>query len=54
LTDAEIDGIFDAQATREARLAVADDVIVNDGTLASLYERVDVLHQRYLELGAAR
>lgn len=54
LNDAEIDGIFKAQATREERLAVADDVIVNDGTLASLYERVDELHQRYLELGAAR
>ena len=37
-----------AQATREDRLAVADDVIVNDGPLDALDEAVAALHQRYL------
>jgi Dephospho-CoA kinase (EC 2.7.1.24) len=39
-----------AQATREARLALADDVIENHGDEAALAEQVGVLHRRYLEL----
>lgn len=42
-----------AQASREARLAVADDVVVNDGTLDALRERVDVLHGELLARAAA-
>jgi dephospho-CoA kinase len=37
-----------AQAPRAARLAVADDVIRNDGTLASLREQVATLHAGYV------
>ena len=37
-----------AQATREERLAVADDVIANDGPLELLDGIVAQLHQRYL------
>jgi dephospho-CoA kinase len=40
--------ILAAQASREARLAAADDVIVNDGSLAELDARVDALHRAYL------
>jgi dephospho-CoA kinase len=36
-----------AQASREARLAIADDVVVNDGTLAKLEAAVDVLDRNY-------
>lgn len=45
-----------AQATRDQRLAVADDVIANDGPLEALDALVGALHGRYLELatGAAR
>jgi dephospho-CoA kinase len=39
-----------AQATRGQRLAVADDVIPNDGPLAALDAAVAALHARYLEL----
>ncbi len=42
-----------AQAGREQRLAIADDVIVNDGTLQALEARVSALHARYLALAAA-
>ncbi|TDK30044.1 dephospho-CoA kinase [Luteimonas terrae] len=38
-----------AQATREARLAIADDVIVNDGTLEALDAAIGVLDLRYRE-----
>ena len=42
------DAMLDAQASREQRLAIADDVIANDGTLAELDDRVRQLHERYL------
>ncbi len=46
----EIEAILAAQVSREARLAVADDVIDNSGTLDALQTRVDALHARYLAL----
>lgn len=46
----EINAIINAQATPEQRLAVADDIITNDGSLAKLSEAVAKLHSRYLEL----
>jgi dephospho-CoA kinase len=39
-----------AQATREARLAIADDVIENHGSEADLAARASELHARYLDL----
>lgn len=39
-----------AQAGREARLAIADDVIDNSGDMAALDAEVQKLHARYLEL----
>lgn len=42
-----------AQASRAERLAVADDVIANDGPLEALDAEVAALHARYLELAAA-
>jgi dephospho-CoA kinase len=39
-----------AQATREQRLAVADDVIQNDGDIANLRDQVEGLHRQYLSL----
>jgi dephospho-CoA kinase len=42
--------ILTAQASRADRLAVADDVISNTGTLPELEDRVEHLHQKYLQL----
>jgi dephospho-CoA kinase len=42
-----------AQASRAARLAQADDVIHNDGTLAELESQVAQLHETYLRLATA-
>ncbi|MGO1071143.1 dephospho-CoA kinase [Lysobacter sp. CA199] len=39
-----------AQATREARLAIADDVIVNDGPIDALKVQVEALDRRYRAL----
>ena len=46
--------ILASQAPRESRLALADDVIDNDGPEAALDARVTALHQQYLALAAAR
>jgi dephospho-CoA kinase len=43
-----------SQASRAARLAIADDVIVNDGPLAALQAAVGSLHQRYLAMSQRR
>ena len=39
-----------AQATRAERLAIADDILVNDGPLAALDAHVAALHARYQTL----
>lgn len=39
--------ILSAQASREQRLAIADDVIDNSGTIEELRKQVDTLHERY-------
>jgi dephospho-CoA kinase len=42
--------ILAAQASREARLAAADDVLRNSGSVADLRQAVDRLHEQYLQL----
>ena len=46
--------ILASQVARAARLALADDVIDNDGPVAALDAQVAFLHQRYLDLAAVR
>ena len=52
LTREQVLAILSAQATRQARLAAADDVIDNTGAVRELHERVDALHRRYLALAS--
>jgi dephospho-CoA kinase len=53
--DADLAGrMLAAQADRRARLAIADDVIVNDGALELLDAEVDALDRRYRALAALR
>ncbi|PPJ43340.1 MULTISPECIES: dephospho-CoA kinase [unclassified Pseudoxanthomonas] len=47
------DKMMAAQATRAQRLAIADDIVVNDGDLEHLVRAADALHARYLALAAA-
>lgn len=42
--------ILDSQASRSARLAAADDVLLNSGSVAELRQAVDRLHEQYLQL----
>lgn len=43
-----------AQSSRQQRLTIADDVIVNDGDESALDAQVAALHARYLELARRR
>nr|VFK14715.1 MAG: dephospho-CoA kinase [Candidatus Kentron sp. LFY] len=49
-SEAAIRAIIDAQASREGRLAAADDVIVNDGDVERLGRETMDVHYRYLEM----
>jgi dephospho-CoA kinase len=48
----QIKAIMAAQASREKRLSYADDVIVNDGTLKELANKVSKLHANYCQLAS--
>jgi dephospho-CoA kinase len=49
-TEEQARRILAAQSSRAERLAIADDVISNDGNLDAVREQVRVLHRRYLVL----
>ncbi len=53
LAEEQVRAILAAQASRAQRLAAADDVIANTGTLAELEAAVDALFQRYLQFAQA-
>ena len=50
LTASEVAAIMGSQASRQERLAIADDVVTNTSDLTAIHAQVDILHDRYLEL----
>lgn len=52
-SEPEVRAIMARQASRQARLAVADDVVDNSGNYAQLRAAAEALHARYLELARA-
>ena len=46
--------MIDAQASREQRLALAEDVVTNDGHPDALQAQVEALHRQYLAAAAQR
>jgi dephospho-CoA kinase len=44
------EAMLDAQASREQRLSIADDVLENESDLASLATAVEAIHHQYLAL----
>jgi dephospho-CoA kinase len=49
LDAAQIRAIIASQASRAQRLAIADDILVNEAkSMEALYREIDALHQRYL------
>jgi dephospho-CoA kinase len=53
LSAEEVRAIIASQATRAARLAAADDVIENRGTIDALRKQVAAFHQKYLQYSKA-
>jgi dephospho-CoA kinase len=52
--EAQVKRIIASQASREERLAQADDVIENSAGLAELLQQADALHSRYIALAAEK
>lgn len=50
----KIKAIMSQQLSRHDRLQWADDVVINEGTLAELYQQLIPLHHQYLTIAAAR
>lgn len=50
LSAAQVEAIMRSQVSRAQRLAAADDVIDNSGTIAALQKQARDLHQTYLDL----
>ena len=46
----EVMNIINKQASREERLSIADDIILNSSSLDSLREQVLTLHNKYMEI----
>jgi len=53
ITRQTAENILGAQIEREARLQYADDVVVNDGSIAALEDAIEKLHQKYLSMTTA-
>lgn len=54
MTVDEVRAILAAQATRAQRLAIADDVLLNDSGLAAVAGQIGDLHRKYLQLAAKK
>ncbi len=53
-SSAQAQRMIDAQASRSERLAIADDIIQNEGKLAETRHQVEALHCHYLTLAQER
>jgi dephospho-CoA kinase len=53
LSEDEVRAIMRTQASRAERLAAADDVIDNSGTIDALRKQVSALHGKYLKMAAS-
>jgi len=49
MTESEIKKMMGAQVARAVRLALADEVIVNNGSLAELRENVTTIHKKFIK-----
>jgi dephospho-CoA kinase len=52
LQEAQVKAIMATQASRQQRLAAADDIITNDDGIAALAPQVEALHAIYLAISA--
>jgi len=49
MSESDVKDMMNAQVTRNVRLKFADEIIVNDGTLAELQEKVALIHKKFIK-----
>ncbi|MDF1689071.1 MAG: dephospho-CoA kinase [Cycloclasticus sp.] len=54
LSDQLINSIMNAQCSRSLRISLADDILINNKSLASLDTKVQKLHEFYLQMSAGK
>lgn len=54
LSDHIINSIMNAQCSRSLRISLADDILINNESLASLDIKVQKLHEFYLQMSAGK
>lgn len=54
LSDHIINSIMNAQCSRSLRISLADDILINNESLASLDTKVQKLHEFYLQMSAGK
>lgn len=52
--ESQVEAIMAAQMPRQRRRELADDIVVNDGSLADLHGQLDTLHHQYLKMAEQR
>lgn len=52
--ETQVRQIMQAQMDRQERRRRADDIVVNDDSLESLYRQLDELHEKYLDMARKR
>ena len=50
----EVERIMATQLSDKQRLAFSDDVIANDGSIKDVKQKVEALHEKYLDLASVR
>ncbi len=53
-TSKKIQAVMNNQFSRQKRLSMADKVVVNDGTLEELYDKLQVLHKKFLAMATTK
>jgi len=49
MSESDVKDMMNAQVARNVRLKFADEIIVNDGTLTELYEKVALIHKKLIK-----
>ncbi len=49
MRESDVKVMMNAQVTRNVRLELADEIILNDGTLAELQEKVTLIHKKLIK-----
>ncbi len=49
MTEAQVKAVMSAQVTRATRLALADEIIKNNGSVSELHENISLIHKKFIK-----